>query len=463
MKYSDFLLSGDVLKHASSWYRSVTDAKQDGPKQGLRVGIEILNKLEATGAFVKTTYDDEVTGTKNCGNTSVGMSVANEYFTNLIATTKCDPNTELQVKIVNCGSGGMKVYIYGHLPSEGITFYLDEVRSDNDSEIASPQLLKVGKYLPKNPVPIQELQRRSRLLLEKSYPDLETLVLITGPLRVHYFKADKSEQNEIYSMMKELFIGKNVHPLEQYFMKQEDEAFCELKSTCNMYDNLSKRGWLKPIKICGAIGIGGSSSQLSVFVPSAHMLSKKVVKDTDDTDSDSESESEEIFTVCYPFGMSNPKELDRFPEYAYGKLQEIGFLQVLEDYKSQGIEVAFAMKSGCALLFDNFPNVLEAANTHKNVILEVEKFKKMVKELPEVQLEYDLIRDGNINPLIDKHLIAARELVSNLEKIAAYPYHDNESSEHVQFLVKKTKRKIEKLIAILQQSTAVRRAKAKGF
>jgi hypothetical protein len=450
MNYSDFVLSSDVLKNAeTSWFRSmnlITDPKQDGPKQSLRLGIEILNKLQVGAAFVKTTYDNTVTNTKNCGNTSVAQSVANLYFANLKASQKCDPNTELQVKIVNCGSGGDKVYIYGHVPSESITYVLDEVRSEKESQIASPHLLQIGGYKPKNPVSIEELQRRSKLLLEKSYPGIPVLVLITGPLRVHYFKVEEDEQKFIYSVMRDqLFTGKNVHAVGQYFITQEEEALYELKSTCNMYLNLSRRAWLEPIKIIGAIGIGGSSSQLSVFVPNVNH----------DLDS---QQDEEIFTVCYPFGMTNPEELNKFPQYAYEKLQEIGFLQTLEEYKKCGVEIAFAMKSGTALLFDNFPKVLEVANLHKQVVEEVKKFKEMLLQVPEMKNTH---RHEFKSELIFR-LNVTRELASNLAQIANYPYHDSEETQYLQVLMKKTTSKIEKLEDLLKQSKAVKLAKSKS-
>jgi hypothetical protein len=424
----------------------ITDQKQDGPKQSLRLGIEILNKLQVGAAFVKTTYDDTITpSTRNCGNTSVCQSVANEYFTNLKATTKCDENTELQVKIVNSGSGGDKIYIYGHVPSESITYVLDEVRTERDYPIASPHLLQIGGYSPKNPVPVQELQRRSHLLLEKSYPDIPTIVLITGPLRVHYFKASEEEQKLIYFTLRDqLFTGKNVHPVGQYFITQEEEALYELKSTCNMYNNLSKRGWLEPIKIIGAIGIGGSSSQLSVFVPNVNH--------------DSDFEEEEIFTVCFPFGMSNPEELNKFPQYAHEKLQEIGFLQTLEEYSRQGISCAFAMKSGTALLFDNFPKVLEAANSHKQVLEEVKKFKELLLQVPEMKNTH---RDEFKSILIFR-LNVTRELASNLAQVSNYPYHNSEETLYLQVLMKKANSKIEKLEALLKQSEVVKLVKSKS-
>ncbi len=449
MNYSDFVLSWDELKsNASSlWCKSITDPQSDGPKQGLRIGCKILELLKVGGAFIKTSYDTPET--KNCGNTSVAQSVADSYFANLKATQECDEDIELQVKIVNSGSNGDKIYIYGHIPSENITYILDEVRTDKDDPIASPHLLKVGTYCPKNPVPVEELRERSKLLLEKSYPNLTTLILITGPLRVHFFKSDESEQKYIYSVMRDqLFCGKNMHPIGQYFITQEEEALYELKSTCNMYSNLTKRGLLKPIKIIGAIGIGGSSSQLSIFVP-------RVPFEESDEESDEESEKEKIYTICFPYGMSNPKELKKFPQYAYEKLKEIEFLQTLEDYSKQGLQVAFAMKSGTALLFDNFQHVLQAANLHKVVVKEVQKFTELLHDFPDIQKT----QNGKFQPMIESRFKATFGLLQDLRKISMHPYHDNETIDYVQHLMKKTKCKCDKLEDLLRQATRVEVAK----
>jgi hypothetical protein len=317
----------------TNWYDKVTDAKQAGPVQALRVGVEVLKKLKVTGGFIKTTQDTPTQ--TNCGNTSVAQGVADNHFTTIRSLSKANWPKEWVVKVINCGSGGDKVYVYGYVPDENITYFLDEIRAGKDEPVSSPHVLELGTYKPKDAaVEFDENQRRLQKQMQKSYPDAKTLVMITGPLRVHYFKANKDEQLMLNSSMQTLFGAPGYQP-GCYFMPQDEEGYYELKATQCMYNNLVKREWLKPVTIVGSMGIGGSSTQLAVFL------------------------GDKIHTVAFPFGMNNQsdkKELDSFPEFAMQELSKCGFLKQLD----VTTPIAIAMKSGTALVFDKYPELLES-------------------------------------------------------------------------------------------------------
>ncbi len=329
------------------WYHESKD--YGGPIEGLKVAISVMTKLGVRGGFVKKA--------ESCGNTSVAMGVAERFF------KKYFMYGWLKVVVINSGSGGDKTYVYGYSLSDHRTFLIEEDRPKKDDPVVSPQFTNWGidgldYKLKSNSQTVEEACARRVSSLQK-YKDLPIIGVITGPLRVAYFKSSIETQIQMDKTMRSNYFGNLLKNDDKspVFISQEEEGYYEQVGTCAMYDNLKKIG-VADVSIVAVLGIGGSSSQFTA-------LNQK---------------GETITSIEFPVGMRNETEenkLSQLPLVILERLEETQFFEMIDAMKSSGENPLIGFKSGCVLLLDEFPQKMKALVEHRKYLPHHRRAKKL--------------------------------------------------------------------------------------
>lgn len=228
-----------------------------------------------------------VKATRNCGNTSVSMGLAEVYLSRELKK----PNGHRTVAFLNCGTGGVKMQMYA-CKRDGVVFALMEAKPRKCSlsavEISGyvpkqevldaqgiAQPLRVEEFvgmlddeLKKAPWNRKELEAPMRKFLDaQNQAPPEVFAFITGSIRGYWAKG--AAKTALESVVSQMFAGRAlpataiVDPEStSYFIKQQVEGAMELVAAKSMYKYI---GFAVPQyrdkEVVASLGIGSGSSQ----------------------------------------------------------------------------------------------------------------------------------------------------------------------------------------------------------
>lgn len=316
---------------AKNGRRLKVSAKHGPVAKALQVGLKVGELLDVDLGCIKQA--------DGCGNTSVAMGVAEQYFIH-------HPNCHV-LGVVNSGSQGDKLYVYGR--KDNITFVMEEVRGkENRSSVQQSFWASLPKFTPKDKANILSLSENARrwgeLLHSSDYIGSDTpvaapvIAFITGPLRDAYFTASEVEQAELNQEIRCLYFSQFIveaYNGSQFCMPQKEEGNLELKATQALYRNMVTKNLLKPVVVIGHLGIGGSSSQFTLLKPDGTVA----------------------FSLEYKCGMSGNLDtlVAKFEELKSELQPHIANLHTAHG----DARLVLALKSGCAILMDEEPKLRE--------------------------------------------------------------------------------------------------------
>jgi len=260
------------------------------------------------------------------GNTSVSMGIVSGMATQSVRGA---------VNMINYGTGGAKYQRYvinkfgivtldREVKSKQITPLIDTLDSKGEIDYEAAEELR------------RELESFS--IFRPWDHDEHSYVFITGKFRKAYYELNKTKQKEVDKMLKTVFDPFTV-PWDftyGYCIPQELEGKMELKAVKTLYRNTdAKTKDCQRLVPVASFGIGRGSTQFMV----------------------DNNNNDPITGSMHPYGMSN--SMDELTEVAY----DIPFQVVTElistciSLFNRGKVPVLAMKSGCTLLIDNYPEV----------------------------------------------------------------------------------------------------------
>jgi hypothetical protein len=295
-----------------------------------------------------------VKATRNCGNSSVSMGLAQAY----LSKEMLKPNGHRTVAFLNCGTGGVKMQMYAC--KGGPVFAMMEAKPRK----CSISVIQIEGYVPKKKLldaqgeefPIKadifcsmldqeltkapwnraELQAPMRKFLNNQndqHP--EVFAFVTGSIRGYWERKDlpSSEKVGLETVVAQIFRDRAkpassiLHPNEEnYFIPQEDEGAMELLAVQSMYKAI---GSILPqfsgVDVLASLGIGTGSSQW-----------------TEQTD-----------TVSIGHGMISQYLLSNLGRTIVRNYQDPVKFETFLTKLEQSTRPAIALKSGCLLqLYD---------------------------------------------------------------------------------------------------------------
>lgn len=331
----------NLLANANEAFMNQLKAAQKGPREKEADIIEaLITTLEVLRVFwaASPNHENYSVGlnkdTKSFGNTSVSMGVAATHF------KENHPDSTLEV--LNAGTGGIKCQIYKMQKNpQGdlvVALVYESKKEDETKSGIHPNSFSLEEWLLKPDREVQEFNDKleahlAQLHTKWGISPMHSKVLITGNLRKDWEDCkDEEKKTKLEAKMNILFnsrtgVFSSTGKKQKLFIAQSTEAYFEFDGCSEMYNNLRIAKMIDyNYSVDACFGIGQGSVQITIGTQQ----------------------------ILVPVGMKNWKVMREQVVSQFKKE-----LRRAESVSSDASDDVFALKSGCLLYLERYPDVLE--------------------------------------------------------------------------------------------------------